>query len=269
MLSTFIFQTFWKHIHILCYHIDISNHRRLYWIWCIWRKIAQMHVYQQLFMKIRARYRDHIPVNTDGSRDGNSVACDTVFPSDTVISMRLPESASIFTAEVWAVIKAPEQIKDSVVSKYIIFTDSLSSLQALQYMKLEIPWSGWWYESIFLILPIKTLHFAGYPAKLALGAMERQAAAKSDLDLPLVKVGVPNNDFKHHINKYILSTWQDMVGSRTSFVRQAGPRRLAILLQAVQERWSSLVSCPHRSYTSDPFIHLEEISSTSVWSLSV
>ena len=54
------------------------------------------------------------------------MACATVFPSDNVISMRLPDSASVFTAEVWAIIKALEQIKDSIVSKYIIFTDSLS-----------------------------------------------------------------------------------------------------------------------------------------------
>ena len=36
-----------------------------------------------------------------------------VFPSNTVISMRLPDSASVFTAEVWAIFKALEQIKDS------------------------------------------------------------------------------------------------------------------------------------------------------------
>ena len=47
-----------------------------------------------------------------------------VCPSTTVISMRLPDSASVFTAEVWAIIIALEQIKDSVASKYIIFTDS-------------------------------------------------------------------------------------------------------------------------------------------------
>ena len=35
------------------------------------------------------------------------------------------------------------------------------------------------------------------------------SAAKSALDFPRVKVGVPNTDFKHHINQYILSTWQD------------------------------------------------------------
>ena len=58
------------------------------------------------------------------------VACATVFPSDNVISIRLPDSASVFTAE------ALEQIKDSIASKYIVFTDSLSCFQALHHMKL-------------------------------------------------------------------------------------------------------------------------------------
>ena len=37
------------------------------------------------------------------------MACATVFPSDTIISMRLPDSASIFTAEIRAVNKALKQ----------------------------------------------------------------------------------------------------------------------------------------------------------------
>ena len=53
---------------------------------------------------------------TDGWWDGNSVACATVFPLDTVISMIFPDSASMFTVEVWAVIN--EQITVSVASKY-------------------------------------------------------------------------------------------------------------------------------------------------------
>ena len=101
-----------------------------------------MHLFIKLFMEIRERYGDHIPVYTDGSRDGNSVACAAVFPSDTIISMRLADSACIFSAEVWAIIKALEQIRDSVASKYIIFTDSLSCLHALKYMKLEHPLIG-------------------------------------------------------------------------------------------------------------------------------
>ena len=58
-------------------------------------------------------------------------------------------------------------------------------------------------------------------------------------------------------------------GSEQASFCQASPGRLAVLLQAVQEGWSCLVSCPRRSYTSDPLIYLEEWSSTSVWALSV
>ena len=39
----------------------------------------------------------------------------------SLISMRLPDSASIFTAEIWVIIKALEEIKHSVASKYIVF----------------------------------------------------------------------------------------------------------------------------------------------------
>ena len=63
--------------------------------WCIKQPnilLELMHVYKELFMIIRARYRDYIPVYVDGSRDGNYVACAIVFPADTLISMRLPDS---------------------------------------------------------------------------------------------------------------------------------------------------------------------------------
>ena len=58
------------------------------------------------------------------------------------VVLRLPDLASIFTAEIWAIIKALEEIKNSVASKFIGFTDLLSCLQALQSMKLEHPLIG-------------------------------------------------------------------------------------------------------------------------------
>ena len=68
-------------------------------------------------MEKRDRYRDHIPVYTDGLRDGYYVACATVFVSNTVISMRLLDSASIFTAEIRAIIK---EIEHSVASNTLV-----------------------------------------------------------------------------------------------------------------------------------------------------
>ena len=59
-----------------------------------------------------------------------------VFPSSTTLCMRLPDSASIFTAEIGAIIKALEQIKDYVAFKYIVFKDSLSDSAAKSALEL-------------------------------------------------------------------------------------------------------------------------------------
>ena len=159
-------------------------------------------------MEIRDRSRDFIPVYTDGSRDGNAEACATVFSSNTVISMRLPDSASLFTVEVWAIIKALEQIKDSIASKYIVLTDSLACLQAFQHMKLEHPLIGMVIRKcVFLNISKKDIVCCWVPSHTGIKGNEKaDSAAKSALDLPRAKVGVPYTDFKHLIRQYIFST---------------------------------------------------------------
>ena len=124
-----------------------------------------------------------------------------VFPSGTVISMRLPDSASIFTAEDWAIIKALEQIKSLVAS----------CLQALQYMKLGHSLIGMVIRKcVFFNFTNKDITFCWVPGHVGIRDNEKaDSAAKSALDLPRVMVGVPNTDFKHHINQYILFTRQD------------------------------------------------------------
>ena len=147
----------------------------------------------------------------DGSRDGNNVACATVVPSNTVISMRLPLSASVFTAEVCAIIKALEQIKDCNASKCIVFTDSLSCLLALHHMKLEHSLLGMVIRKcVFLNIAKKDIVFCWVPSHSGIKVNEKaDSAAKSVLDLPRAKVGVPYIDFKYLISQYIFSTWQD------------------------------------------------------------
>ena len=61
----------------------------------------------------------------------------------------------------------------------------------------------------FLILLIKTLFFCSVPSHIDIRGNEKaDSSAKSALDWPRVEVGVLYTDCKHHINRYILSTWQ-------------------------------------------------------------
>ena len=140
--------------------------------------------------------------------------------------MRLPDSASVFTADVWAIIKALEQIKDSSASKYIDFTDSLSCLQALHHMKLENP----------LIWMVCLYKLCWVPSHYGIKGNEKADFAKFALDLPRTKVGVSYTDFKLLISQYIFSTWQDDWNGA-----------VAKKLHSVKPGWSCLVSYPDRS----------------------
>ena len=62
------------------------------------------------------------------------------------------------------------------------------------------------------------IFFVGYPVIFVLEVMKTQTAAKSALDLPRIKVGVPYT-FKHHINQYILSTWSGAVVNKLHSVK--------------------------------------------------
>ena len=101
-----------------------------------------------------------------------------------------------------AIVTALEEIKCSVASKYIVFTDSLSCLQTLQSIKLEHPLIGMAIRKCFcFFFAQKDIIFCWLPCYNGIRGNERaDSAAKSALDLPHTKVGVPYNDFKHFIN---------------------------------------------------------------------
>ena len=163
--------------------------------------------------------------------------------------MRLPDSASVFTAEVWAIIKALEQIKDYIASKYIVFTDSLSCLQALQHMKLEHPLIGMVIRKcVFLNISKKDIVFCWVRSYIAIKGNEKaDSAVKSALDLPRTMVGVPYNDFKYCISQYIFSTWQDDWNG-------AVMNKLHSVKPVLGDWQSSYRRCPYRPYIYDSFI---------------
>ena len=56
----------------------------------------------------------------------------------------------------------------------------------------------------------KDSFFCWVPSHTGIKGNEKaDSAAKSALDLPRAKVGVPYTDFKYLISQYIFSTWQD------------------------------------------------------------
>ena len=73
------------------------------------------------------KYSDHTAFYTNGSKtiDGTGTAATNI---NNYQQIRLPNNASICSAELQAIKMALGMIKNSEMGKYIIFTDSQSSL---------------------------------------------------------------------------------------------------------------------------------------------
>jgi len=92
-------------------------------------------IYISKYNEIRSLYSQHIPIFTDGSKLSNHTATAVVFKS-YIITKRLPNSVSIYTAELYAILLALNELSKQH-KHYLFFSDSLSSLNSIGNKKLD------------------------------------------------------------------------------------------------------------------------------------
>ena len=81
------------------------------------------------FKEIVENFSEYEQIYTDGSKQGDRVG---VVPNGAQKSIRLPNKSSIYSAELRALLLALELIEGSTKRHFIIFSDSLSAMQALK-----------------------------------------------------------------------------------------------------------------------------------------
>ena len=162
-------------------------------------------------------YPSHETVFTDGSKNKNSVGLAAVHLSEkdpTEIIQRLPPEASIFSAEIGALEEALKLIKYSPEINFLILTDSLSSLQALEQtnpsdtrilgLKLNIQ---------LITQKGKNLTFCWIPSHIGIKGNERaDSLAKEALNAQTQKGRTPKLpylDFRPKIKEHIHSLWRE------------------------------------------------------------
>ena len=147
------------------------------------------------------------PIYTNGSKDGNSVAAAAVYGTK-VKKCHLPNK-SIFSAEVRAIDLALYLVEQSDSSHFIIFSDSLPSLQVLHNQKLENPSVCNVLERISHLVEFKIIVFCWLPSHMGIRGNEKaDETAKSALSLPKTNYKVFYTDFKTSILTYTQSFWQ-------------------------------------------------------------
>ena len=97
------------------------------------------HILKDDFRKMQSRYKNYQQIYTDGSKEYSKVGCAVI--SDNHSNMqRIPDDSSIFTAEAKAIDLASDFIGTcDANNKFIIFSDSLSVLKAMNHTSSKNP----------------------------------------------------------------------------------------------------------------------------------
>ena len=99
------------------------------------------HILKDDFRKMQSRYKNYQQIYTDGSKEDSKFGCAVI--SDNHSNMqRIPDGSSIFTAEAKAIDLALDFISTCDANnkfKFIIFSDSLSVLKAMNHTSSKNP----------------------------------------------------------------------------------------------------------------------------------
>ena len=163
--------------------------------------------------------RHQLQIFTDGSKlTAKNIGSAFVIPDMRITkSYKLNQNISIFTAELWAILKALDFINDcpKSITSVIIFTDSLSSIQALQIpgtSRTELI-----YEILFLIhqIHLKNTHVtvAWIPSHCGIHGNEvvDHAAKKAgeSQDAPITNLGLSLNEGINLLKQAIHEIWHN------------------------------------------------------------
>ena len=164
-------------------------------------------IFRSKYLEIKRQYYLHEPIFTDGSKDGDKVAAAAALDGE-LYQFRLPDKSSVFSAELKAIDLALDHIKEDGYWHYIIFTDSLSAMQALDNQKTDNPLTTKLLDKLSDICENDDVVFCWLPSHTGIrGNEEADKAAKEALSLDVLPFKVPFNDFKPLINDFIQDVW--------------------------------------------------------------
>jgi ribonuclease HI len=162
---------------------------------------------------------------------------------DKVLGKRFLNHASIFSAEAIAILLALDIFSQSTEQHFVILSDSLSCVNAVENRNLEKPLVVEILERIHQQLHVdRRITFVWVPSHLGIaGNTAVDAVAKAGVSLPTSNAEIPHTVFKPLISSHVRNCWQLCWNSDTnnklfkiqsviiSFVVNRLPRRDEIL----------------------------------------
>ena len=165
-------------------------------------------IFKNKFLEIKEKYYTHEEIYTDGSKDGEKVASAVILDGE-LYQFRLANNSSVFSAEVKAINLALNHIEQNAYWRYIIYTDSISAMKALEGEKTDNPLVVNLLEKLSRLCKRADIVFCWLPSNIGIsGNEEADKAAKDVLSFEVLSFKVPYNDFKPLMNNFLENVWQ-------------------------------------------------------------
>ena len=116
-----------------CYYIFYTLLLTLH---CSDKSNTPAKIFRHHFYELCHVFKNYYHIFIDGSKEGNRVAA-AVVHRDSTKCVRLPDTASIFRAELYALLLAIDVVWCSKEKNFVIFSDSMSSLQSIYSFNLD------------------------------------------------------------------------------------------------------------------------------------
>ena len=126
--------------------------------------------------------------------------------------MRIPDGSSVFTAEAKAIDLALDFVNNcTYTDKFVIFSDSLSVLQALNHSSSKNSQIQHLLLKHHETSSSKSVVYCWIPSHIGIYGNEKvDKSAKESLNLEVTDFKIPFNNFKPFINKYVCDKWQTL-----------------------------------------------------------
>ena len=183
------------------------------------------HQYKALFKEVVESYISHTHIYTDGSKKDEKVGSAATWAFGT-LPTRLPDNSSIFSAEAVALIDALKIIQNSRRKKFIIFTDSLSCMQAIENEDISNTLiQKFLIKHTQLLKKRKQIILCWIPSHIGIIGNERaDKEAKSSLELDDVRpLSIPFTDFLPKAKQFYHNLWQAIWDGSTDFLTLIHP----------------------------------------------
>ena len=167
-------------------------------------------VFRSKFFEFKSNNLNAVHIYTDGSKDKAGTAAAAVSRGREYLC-RLPSEASVFSAEARAIMLALDIIELTTHDKFIIFSDSMSCLQAILYLNFHNPVIVEILERCHhLSVSNKEISFCWIPSHIGIPGNERaDSVARAALKIPIsTDIKISHADLKQSVNAYFQSVWQ-------------------------------------------------------------